>query len=125
MRRRDLLAGGLSGIGFAQIQQGPINETFIAGATRSSAPTVGVVPSSEGVRRNVIIAGAKGPAVDAVGASVMGFDPLALGYLREMERRGFGSGDLDSIWVRGSEIEEAKRAFRPPDGWSSRKKSRR
>ena len=35
------------------------------------------------------------------------------------EHRGFGSRDVDAIWVRGNEIEQARRPFRKPAGWTA------
>jgi len=35
------------------------------------------------------------------------------------ERRGFGSRDVDAIWVRGNDIEQARRPFRKPAGWTA------
>lgn len=66
------------------------------------------------VRHNVILAGANPVAVDAVGAAVMGFTPSGIKHLALAARRGFGTTDLDVIWTRGNEIEQARRSFRPP-----------
>lgn len=71
------------------------------------------------VRHNVIIAGRNGLAVDAVGAAVMGFDPRKIPLLDKLEARGFGVCDPDSIWTHGNEIEEARRPFAKPAGWSA------
>jgi len=61
------------------------------------------------VDRNLVIAGAKAVCVDAVTAAVMGFKPADLPFLALAERKGFGTRDIDSIWTRGNEIEEARR----------------
>lgn len=66
------------------------------------------------VNHNIVIAGANAVAVDAVGAAVMGFDPLKLPLLDRLEARGFGVAVTDSIWTRGNEIEEARRPFQKP-----------
>lgn len=71
-------------------------------------------PGGSSIHHNVIIAGANAVAVDAVGASVMGFKPAELPYLALLEKRGYGIRDTDSIWTRGNEIEEARRNFRKP-----------
>ena len=70
------------------------------------------------VHHNVIVAGASAVPVDAVAAAVMGFAPGDLQVLPMAERKGFGSPDVDEIWVRGNEIEEARRPFRKPAGWT-------
>jgi hypothetical protein len=74
-------------------------------------------PGARSVHHNVIIVGAGAVAVDAVGAAVMGFEPGQIAHLRLAERKGFGGWDLDLIWTRGNEVEQARRAFRPPSGW--------
>jgi hypothetical protein len=75
------------------------------------------VPPGAAVHHNVIVAGAKAVAVDAIGAAIMGFAPAELPYLQRMERRGFGVSDIDAIWTRGNDLDEAKRNFRKPEGW--------
>ena len=52
-------------------------------------------------------------AVDAVMASVMGFDPRMKGDTYLADERGLGVGDLDRIEVIGEDIEGARRRFRP------------
>jgi len=69
------------------------------------------------VRHNLVVAGARATAVDAVGASIMGFDPKNLDVLTRMERRGLGIHDPDEIWTRGNEIEQAALKVRKPEGW--------
>ena len=61
------------------------------------------------VDHNLVIAGAKAVCVDAVAAAVMGFKPADLRFLALAERKGFGTRDIDSIWTRGNEIEQARR----------------
>ncbi len=75
-------------------------------------------PGGESVHHNVIVAGANAVAVDAVGAAVMGFEPSAIKTLRAAERKGFGGWDTDTVWVRGSDLEQARRPFRKPRGYS-------
>ena len=61
----------------------------------------------------MLIAGTSAPSVDAIGAAVMGFDPAKLPFLQMAWRKGFGAVDVDAIWTRGNEIEEARRKFAP------------
>ena len=68
-----------------------------------------------GIRRhNVIIAGTNAPAVDAVGAAVMGFDSLSIRHLELAVNHGYGVNDAYAIWTRGSEIDEVKATFGEP-----------
>jgi hypothetical protein len=76
-----------------------------------------LAPGGQTVHYNIVIAGASAVATDAVAASVMGFEPAKLKYLDLAELSGFGIWDTDSIWVRGKEIEEARRPFAKPSTW--------
>ncbi len=69
-------------------------------------------PGGVSVHHNVIVAGASAVAVDAVGASIMGYKPAEIKYFGLAERRGFGGSDTDLIWTRGNDIEQARRDFR-------------
>jgi hypothetical protein len=40
-----------------------------------------------------------------------------LPYLTLAEKRGFGVADPDVIWIRGKEVERARKIFRKPSGW--------
>ena len=77
-------------------------------------------PSDAGpraVHHNVLVAGNNAVSVDAVGAAIMGFEPTGVLHLALAERHGFGDADLGPIWMRGNEIEQARRAFRKPANW--------
>lgn len=65
-------------------------------------------------RHNVLIAGTNAPAVDAVGAAVMGLDSTAIRHLDLAVQHGYGINDAYSIWTRGAEIDEVKAEFRKP-----------
>lgn len=67
-------------------------------------------------RHNVVIAGTNAPAVDAVGAAVMGFDSTKIRHLELAVKQGYGLNDAESIWTRGAEIGEVKADFRRPTG---------
>lgn len=69
------------------------------------------------VRHNIVIAGGNAVAVDTIAAAVMGFQADKLPLLDRLEARGFGVGNPDSIWTRGNEIDEARKAFQKPAGY--------
>lgn len=50
---------------------------------------------------NLILASADQVAIDAVAASIMGFDPLGIPYLRMCHERGLGVADLREIEIVG------------------------
>jgi uncharacterized protein (DUF362 family) len=56
------------------------------------------------VAGNVILAGADSVAIDAVAARIMGFDPMAIPYIRMAHERGLGTGDLREIEIAGDDV---------------------
>jgi len=69
------------------------------------------------VPMNLVMAGDNVVAVDAVGASVMGFDPLDVPAVRIARHAGMGPADLEAIDLRGAPLEEVRRPFKPPSNW--------
>lgn len=61
---------------------------------------------------NVILAGADSVAIDAVAARLMGFDPLAIPYLRMCHDRGLGIADPREIDMAGDDISALNLHFR-------------
>jgi uncharacterized protein (DUF362 family) len=57
------------------------------------------------VVKNVILASADQVAIDAVAARLMGFDPLAIGYIRLAHERGLGVGDVREIELVGDDVD--------------------
>lgn len=53
------------------------------------------------VEKSVLLASADQVAIDAVAASMMGFDPLGIDYLRIAHDRGLGTADLRKIDIVG------------------------
>jgi uncharacterized protein (DUF362 family) len=54
-------------------------------------------------------------AADTVGATVMGFDPDIIPYLKFLNQGGFGQGNIDNIEVVGTPINQCKMKFKPSD----------
>jgi uncharacterized protein (DUF362 family) len=54
-------------------------------------------------------------AADTVGATVMGFDPDIIPYLKFLNQGGFGQGNINDIEVIGTPISQCKMKFRPSD----------
>ena len=61
----------------------------------------------------VALAGLDYVAVDAVAATLMGFNPRDVGYLFYAEQMGLGTGDVATIPIRGEPIDMVKRQFKP------------
>lgn len=62
---------------------------------------------------NTILVGMNPVCVDAVAATVMGFDPQSITHLREARRRGLGSISVDEIEILGQSVSDVKHAFKP------------
>jgi uncharacterized protein (DUF362 family) len=92
--------------------------------TASVGPHVSIIDGFVGMHREgpkhgapiplgVAIAGTDPVAVDAVAASVMGFDPRTIAHLALAEAAGLGVADLDAIRVVGDPIAAVRRRFVP------------
>lgn len=64
------------------------------------------------VAGNVILAGADSVAIDAVAARLMGFDPMAIPYLRMCHERGLGVADPRAIDLAGDDVSGMNLRFR-------------
>jgi uncharacterized protein (DUF362 family) len=52
-------------------------------------------------------------AADSIGARIMGFDPMEIGYLHHAIAGGLGQGSLGGIRILGERLEECIRPFEP------------
>ena len=59
-----------------------------------------------------VIAGTDPVAVDAVAASIMGFEPREIAYLRQAEIMGLGTADLAAITILGDPVSASRHRFR-------------
>ena len=59
--------------------------------------------------KNVLLASADQVAIDSVAASLMGFDPMSIPYLRMAHERGLGCADIAKIEVVGDTERAAER----------------
>ncbi len=89
-------------------------------------PDLAVIDGYEGMEGNgpaggtaiasrMAIASLDALAADTVGATVMGFDPEIIPYLKFLNQGGFGQGNIKDIEVVGTPISECKMKFRPSD----------
>jgi uncharacterized protein (DUF362 family) len=63
------------------------------------------------VQKDYLLAGADQVAIDAVAAKMMGFDPLAIRYIRLAHERGLGVGDPRQIHVVGADVSDVDFGF--------------
>ncbi len=59
-------------------------------------------------------------AIDALAARIMGFDPLAIPYIRLATERGLGNGEPSRIEVVGADVRDWNFSFRVGDNLASR-----
>ena len=62
--------------------------------------------------KNVVLAGTDQVAIDAVAASMMGFDPMSIGFIRMAHEEGLGTGRIEEIDIVGEDIEEVNWNFK-------------
>lgn len=62
-------------------------------------------------QKNMIVAGSDQVAVDAVSASMMGYDPMTIDFLRIAHEQGLGCADLSKINVIGEDIAQINWEF--------------
>jgi len=60
---------------------------------------------------NLILASADSVAIDAVAAKMMGFEPMAIPYIRMCHEMNLGIGDPDSIEVCGEDVKDVNLGF--------------
>lgn len=89
-------------------------------------PDLAVIDGYEGMEGNgpaggtaiasrMAIASLDSLAADTVGATVMGFDPNIIPYLKFLNQGGFGQGNINDIEVVGTPVSQCKMKFRPSD----------
>jgi hypothetical protein len=73
------------------------------------------------VIKNVLLASADQVAIDAVSASMMGFDPMSLQYIRMADEQKLGNGRRENIEIVGdTEIADQRWGFSVGDNGASR-----
>jgi uncharacterized protein (DUF362 family) len=105
----------------------------IAELAKHCMPSLGLIDGFEGmegagpvdgdpVKLGVASASLHPVSLDAVMASIMGFDPFDIGYLHHLNVWGVGVANLDGIEVVGEPIERVYRKFKPhPTYWDQLK----
>lgn len=96
----------------ALYEQLPCHVAIVDGidAMEGDGPTVGTL-----LLMGIVLAGEDAVAVDAVGATLMGFDPSDIGYLVYCGEKGIGVADMAKIDVPPLLVDQLRRTFvRPP-----------
>lgn len=69
---------------------------------------LGVKKKRNRVQTNVVIIGRDAISVEAVGAYIVGQDPIEMPVIKEAVDRGLGEGDINKIEVLGSSVEDLR-----------------
>jgi uncharacterized protein (DUF362 family) len=122
---KNIVVGSLVGSEKSRIHQGyPAMNIDLCKIVQRIPPTLAVLDgfvamegdgpvSGSPVAMGVALAGRDYVAVDAVAATLMGFNPRDVGYLFYAEQVGLGMGDVAAIPIRGEPIDAVKRRFTP------------
>jgi uncharacterized protein (DUF362 family) len=70
--------------------------------------------------KDYILASGDSVAIDAVGAKMMGFDPMSIKYIRLAHQRGLGKGRMEEIEVLGEDVSGVNFNFCVCDNLASR-----
>jgi uncharacterized protein (DUF362 family) len=122
---KNIVVGSLVGREKWKIHQGyKAMNVNIAALAEKVMPNVGVIDGFQGmegrgpgegdaVDLRVAAASTFPVSLDAVMATVMGFNPQDVGYLYHLDEWGVGVTDLNRIEVIGLPVEKVRRKFRP------------
>lgn len=72
------------------------------------------------LRSNMVMAGEDPVAMDALAATLIGFQPHDIDYLHLASRREMGTMDLGRVDVLGDDPDRLKRPWEKPRGWNGR-----
>lgn len=72
------------------------------------------------VEKDYMLAGSDSVAIDAVAAKMMGFDPMALPFIRLAHEAGLGTGRIEEIEIVGEDITGVNFGFHVGDNAASR-----
>jgi uncharacterized protein (DUF362 family) len=122
---KNIVVGSLVGSEKSRIHQGyPAMNVDLCKIIQRIPPTLAVLDgfvamdgdgpvSGSPVAMGVALAGLDYVAVDAVAATLMGFDPRDVGYLFYAGQVGLGTSDLSAISIRGESLDAVRRRFTP------------
>ena len=72
------------------------------------------------IEKGYVLAGADMVAIDAVASKMMGFDPMAIPYIRLAHEEGLGTGRIEEIEIIGEDISPVNFKFSVGDNLASR-----
>lgn len=133
---KNVVVGSLVDGDKSTIHQGyPVQNLDLFKIASLIPPHLAVIDGFEGMEGNGPVAGDRVEmrvaisscdfvSADAVGAALMGFDPLDIGYLFYANKFKLGCADLGGINVVGESVEDHVRSFKPHRGYDEQKRWR-
>jgi uncharacterized protein (DUF362 family) len=76
--------------------------------------------SDQMVQSNLVLAGEDPVATDSLVSYLLGFNPWDMEFLHMAEKRQMGIRSLDSVDVRGGDVEKLRRRWAKPKSWFGR-----
>jgi hypothetical protein len=92
----------------------PADYAVVGGAWGMEGKGPHITQGGRPIRTNMVIAGQDPVAVDAVAATIMGFNPWDIEHLRRSAAKGYGTLDTSYIAVRGDPIAKVQMRFEKP-----------
>jgi len=92
----------------------PADYVILGGAWGMEGEGPHISQGGKPIRTNMVIAGQDPVAVDAVGATIMGFNPWDIEHLRRSAAKGYGTPDMNYITVNGDPIDKVAMGFEKP-----------
>lgn len=87
--------------------------TILDGIVAQEGFKIGMGIMGNPVPMGVLVAGAEPVSTDAVGAYLMGFDPLSIGHIKYCHEAGLGCADMEQIKTLGDYPGSLRRKFKP------------
>jgi uncharacterized protein (DUF362 family) len=92
----------------------PADYVVMGGAWGMEGRGPHITQGGKPIRTNMVIAGQDPVATDAVGATIMGFNPWDIEHLRRSAAKGYGILDLNYVQVTGDPIDRVAMHYEKP-----------
>lgn len=69
---------------------------------------LGVMKKHNRIKTNMLVIGRDAISVEAIGAYILGSDPMEMPLIREAMNRGLGEGDINKIEILGSQVDDLR-----------------
>jgi uncharacterized protein (DUF362 family) len=69
---------------------------------------LGIMKKRNRIKTNMLVIGRDAISVEAIGAYILGSDPMEMPLIREAMNRGLGEGDINKIEILGSQVDDLR-----------------